>query len=207
MRRLGNPATTRGRLAAFSGGDPRQLERAALNLLPGQIIVETHQAICTLLGSCVAVCLFDPTLRLMGMNHFLLPQMKNKIDTNDANLSGMASMECLVNAMMKQGATKSRLQAKAFGGAHVLNTHHSVAPGERNIRFTTEWLAAEQIPLLAMDLGGHRARKILGDPNTGEVHCRHITETLSPQQAVLRLENEYELNLERALAKRHIDYF
>lgn len=207
MRRVENLPTTRGRLDAFSGADPRQLERTAHNLLPGQVLVEAQHAISTLLGSCIAVCLFDPTLRLLGMNHFLLPHMKRTTDTNEANLSGMASMECLVNAMMKQGAKKSRLQAKAFGGAHLLNTNHSGAPGERNIRFTTEWLAAEQIPLLAMDLGGHRARKIVGDPNTGEVHCRHLSHSLSPQQKVVRQENEYELNLLRALEQRHIDFF
>ena len=30
--------------------------------------------ISTLLGSCVAVCLWDPILQLGGMNHFLLPE-------------------------------------------------------------------------------------------------------------------------------------
>lgn len=207
MRRIEHPTTTIGRRQSSAGADPRHLERTALNLLPGQIRVETQNAISTLLGSCVAVCLFDPDLKLMGMNHFLLPHVKRTIDTGDANLAGMASMECLVNAMMKLGARKSRLQAKAFGGARVLNTNYGLAPGERNIRFATEWLASERIPLHAMDLGGHRARKIIGDPNTGEVHCRHIAQTTSSRQLVLRRENEYELNLERTLAQRHIDFF
>lgn len=207
MGRIDHPALTRGRRESSAGADPRHLERTALNLLPGQVRVEKQHAISTLLGSCVAVCLFDPDLRLMGMNHFLLPHVKRTIDTGDANLAGMASMECLVNAMMKLGAKKSRLQAKAFGGARVLNTSFGLAPGERNIRFAKEWLAAERIPLHAMDLGGGRARKIIGDPSTGEVHCRHIAQSPLAHQLVLRQENEYELNLERALAQRHVEFF
>lgn len=178
--------------------------------MPGHVAVESESSIATLLGSCVAVCLIDPGLRLIGMNHFLLPQMRKRIDAHDSSLAGMAAMEHLVNAMMKAGASKARLQAKAFGGAHVLNmaiVKQSIAPGERNIHFTKEWLAAEKIPLVAMDLGGHVARKIVADPVTGQVHCRHISRAVVPNDTVLRVEIEYARKLEQELERRHIDFF
>ena len=40
----------------------------------GQIHVDTSpSAISTVLGSCVAVCLYDTKLGMGGMNHYLLP--------------------------------------------------------------------------------------------------------------------------------------
>ncbi len=178
--------------------------------MPGHVVVTSESAIATLLGSCVSVCLIDPELRLIGMNHFLLPQVRKHIGTKDASLAGMAAMENLVNAMMKRGANKARLQAKAFGGAHVLNLpsiKQSIAPGERNIHFTREWLSAEKIPLVAMDLGGQVARKIVADPATGQVHCRHISRAVVPNDTLLRVEIEYSRKLELELDKRHIDFF
>lgn len=53
--------------------DPRELERRARNINPGGWTVETERPITTLLGSRVAVCLYDARLRLAGMYHFLLP--------------------------------------------------------------------------------------------------------------------------------------
>ncbi|NLZ09711.1 MAG: chemotaxis protein CheD, partial [Alcaligenaceae bacterium] len=55
------------------GAQGRALERSARVINPGGWAVEGERAIATLLGSCVAVCLYDPKLRLAGMNHFLLP--------------------------------------------------------------------------------------------------------------------------------------
>ncbi|MEI6986387.1 MAG: chemotaxis protein CheD, partial [Rhodospirillaceae bacterium] len=44
------------------------------NLLPGDIYCDrTPQYLGTVLGSCVAVCLWDSQLRFGGMNHYLLP--------------------------------------------------------------------------------------------------------------------------------------
>ena len=60
--------------------DPRELERRARNINPGT--VETERQITTLLGSCVAVCLYDARLRLAGMNHFLLRPAKPTGDKN-----------------------------------------------------------------------------------------------------------------------------
>ena len=77
-------------------------------------------ALTTLLGSCVAACIWDPVLHVGGMNHFLLPG-DNEQQIRDSERYGVHLMELLVNALFRQGASRQRLVAKLFGGAN-LNT-------------------------------------------------------------------------------------
>src|SRR5512147_767174 len=101
----------------------KDFERIALNINPGGWAVEAERPISTLLGSCVAVCLHDPKLRLGGMNHFLLPSSTNSSNADiDVILNGDYSMEVLVNALLNRGAQKNRLIAKAFGGGTIVSS-------------------------------------------------------------------------------------
>ena len=63
--------------------------------------------ISTLLGSCVAACLWDEQNGVIGMNHFLLAHRryaKNEpLCHTEAGKSGVHSMELLINGMMKTG--------------------------------------------------------------------------------------------------------
>jgi chemotaxis protein CheD len=152
----------------------QELERTAQAIHAGDWAVQTERPISTLLGSCVAVCLFDPRLGMGGMNHFMLPRMKKSENSEvDTLLAGDFAMEVLVNAMLAKGAVKSRLVAKAFGGGNVI-TSLKVAIGDRNAEFAREWLACEGIPLITSDLGGTWARKVICVPGTGEVLCRRV---------------------------------
>lgn len=97
------------------------------HLMPGRYAVAgPGRVLHTLLGSCVSACLWDPVARIAGMNHFLLaaPRYPAQMPLviSDAGRYGISSMEVLINEMLKQGAVKSRLKAKAFGGASVLQT-------------------------------------------------------------------------------------
>ena len=90
---------------------------------PGAWVVDSEKPLSTLLGSCVAVCLFDPQLRIGGLNHFMLPEMgRSKNSDVDSLLSGAYAMEALLNALLVKGAKKPRLQAKAFGGGTIIDT-------------------------------------------------------------------------------------
>jgi chemotaxis protein CheD len=123
--------------------------------------------ISTLLGSCVAACLYDPVNHVAGMNHFLLAGNLNNPNSyylSDAGRYGINAMELLINDMMKLGADKRRLKAKSFGGAHVLHTvtdtPHASIP-DNNVQFIKEFLETENIQLVSQDLGGNAGRKIL----------------------------------------------
>lgn len=118
----------------------------------------------TVLGSCVAVCLHDPVQRIGGMNHFLLP-VGREDDGVRSMRYGLFAMESLINALMKQGARKSNLQAKLFGGARISTDLRDI--GQENAAFAREFLGTEGIACLAESLGGRNARRVLYRPATG----------------------------------------
>jgi len=123
----------------------------------------------TILGSCVAVCLWDHVAGLGGMNHFLLP-FGPKAAAATPERYGVHAMEILINALLKMGARRSRFQAKLFGGARLSATLSDI--GQSNARFAKEFLATEEIPCLAESLGGINARRVLFRPRTG--HARQL---------------------------------
>lgn len=175
--------------------DPKDLERRARNINPGGWAVEAERPITTLLGSCVAVCLYDPKLRLAGMNHFLLPsRSKTASDDTDVIMAGDYSMEVLLNTMLNKGAAKQRIVAKAFGGGTIV-TSILMAIGQRNAQFAKEWLEREDIPLAAQDFGGAWSRKVLFTPDTGDAYCRRLPVTQADAQQVVTAERDYEQSL------------
>ena len=138
-------------------------------LSPGEYFVSREElVISTLLGSCVAACLWDEPNRIIGMNHFLLASRhyaKNEsLCHTEAGKYGIHSMELLINGMMKLGARRENLKAKAFGGASMIvdrtRRDNFVCVGEVNSRFIVEFLKTDGIPLVASDLGGDVGRVI-----------------------------------------------
>lgn len=173
----------------------KDFERIARNINPGGWAIETERPISTLLGSCVAVCLYDPKLRVGGMNHFLLPSSTSSDNSDvDVILNGDYSMEVLVNGLLNKGAQKSRLVAKAFGGGTIVSSIR-LAIGERNSTFAKEWLDREGIPLVASDFNGPWSRKIVFVPQSGEAFCRRIPTTQANAAEVAKAEQAYELSL------------
>ncbi len=136
---------------------------------PGEYYVSREpEVISTLLGSCVAACVFDPVNRVFGMNHFLLPYSKRGIDVpiiqSDEGRYGIYAMELLINALMKKGANRLNLKSKCFGGANVLkirdDSDHKKTVGDLNVEFIKAFLINENIPLLNSCLGGSNARHV-----------------------------------------------
>jgi chemotaxis protein CheD len=151
----------------------RVVRHANLNRIvidPGEYYVSKENLIIsTLLGSCVSACLWDPIHRVVGMNHFLLAhkryQQDGHIIESEAGRYGIHSMELLINSMLKLGAQRRLLRAKAFGGGNVLPTtaggnDNFYAVGEVNSRFIREFLDSENIPLDKSHLGGKIGRVI-----------------------------------------------
>ncbi|MHC1744214.1 MAG: chemotaxis protein CheD [Syntrophobacteraceae bacterium] len=133
----------------------------------------------TLLGSCVAVCLYDPAERLGGMNHILLPGRADMKHFDSAARYGVNAMELLINRLMSLGGNRRRFVAKAFGGAHVLaEISQENGTGQRNVEFVLEFLAIEGIPLAGYDLGGCQARRVYFDTDTGDAWVKRISRRL-----------------------------
>ncbi|KAB2911930.1 MAG: chemotaxis protein CheD [Dechloromonas sp.] len=175
----------------------QEIERQARVIHPGAWAIEPERPLSTLLGSCVAVCLFDPQARVGGLNHFMLPNIRRgSNDDVDTLLSGSYAMEALLNALLQRGARKVRLQAKAFGGGTIINTSGpSMSIGLRNTEFTKEWLAREEIPLLASDFLGPWSRKVLFLPATGDAFCRRMVTNMATAETIAREEQSYAATL------------
>jgi chemotaxis receptor (MCP) glutamine deamidase CheD len=140
----------------------------------------------TLLGSCVAVCLYDPVLRIGGMNHILLPLCRAGEETPRC---GVNAMELLINALMNLGGDRRRFIAKAFGGASVIQGTHLPPIGEKNSQFVRRFLANEKIPLVAERLGGDHAVHLYFHTDTGKAIVRTVDGSSLP--ILLRAERAF----------------
>lgn len=141
-------------------------------LHPGQIYTAAHAAlVSTILGSCVAVCLWDQVARVGGMNHFLLPA-GNKRDPRYAN----AAMEKLLDEMIGRGAKLERMVAKVFGGACVIPgfTGPRQAIGAQNAEAALRFLGLKSIPIRAAQVGGNHGRKLLFHTGSGQAYVKDI---------------------------------
>jgi chemotaxis protein CheD len=171
----------------------KDMERFARVVQPGAWHVDHEKPMSTLLGSCVAVCLFDPLLKIGGINHFMLPDMgRSRHGDVDSMLSGNFAMEALLNALLTKGAKKVRLQAKAFGGGTIIDTDSgSLSIGMRNANFAKEWLAREAIPLRSSDFLGPWSRKIIFLPFSGEAFCKRLVTNMANAEVIAREERAY----------------
>lgn len=189
----------------------KDIERHARVVQPGGWLVDSAEPMATLLGSCVAVCLFDAQLRIGGINHFMLPNMGNRKHGDvDSLLSGNFAMEALLNGLLVRGARKTRLQAKAFGGGTVIdNELGSLSIGMRNANFAKEWLDREDIPLRSSDFLGPWSRKIIFLPSTGDAFCKRLVTNMANAEVIAREERAYAETLLRkpASADKKIELF
>lgn len=125
----------------------------------------------TVLGSCIAVCINDPKVRIGGMNHFLLPGYRHSERSNVDPRFGGTLMRMLVDELLKQGARREHMQAQLFGGADM----HGVAGhiGAMNAIFAQTFLELEGVRTVGQCIGGHAARSLEFTPSNGYARQRH----------------------------------
>ncbi len=135
----------------------------------------------TVLGSCVATCLFDPIARVGGMNHFLLAEPPPHLGHLEFDEHyGLFLMELLINEMLKLGAAKSRLKARLYGGANMNSGLSQI--GSANAAFARRFLQQEGIVQAFEDLEGQSARRVYFQPATGRVRCSTTAQAAIPKQ-------------------------
>ncbi len=152
--------------------------RGAVFLYPGQIFVSTEaEAVSTILGSCVSVCLWDRKLRAGGINHFLLPHQRDGRPGTDR--IGDLATDRLIVKMHALGCHSEDLTAKVFGGANVLHggnraTGRAFHVGERNVEVAMALLERAHIPVIAEDVLGGHGRKVVFHTGDGSVWVRRL---------------------------------
>lgn len=187
------------------------LQTPAIRLLPAEYRVSAEPlALVTLLGSCVAACIYDPMLGIGGMNHFMLPGTSDSTRSSSGvpDLSaryGAHAMELVINDLLKRGARRSRLQAKVFGGGNVLSGFHTDPIGTRNARFVLEYLSAEGIQVVAQDLGDTQPRKVCFFVQSGRTLVRRLPSTRDDE--IVRAERAYYGTLTREPVSGGVELF
>ena len=176
-----------------------------LILDPGEYYVgQSPMVISTLLGSCVAACLYDPVNSVAGMNHYLLAKRRSIGDTpitgSELGRYGTHAMKRLIDQMLLKGAKHKYLVAKVFGGGDVLHQHrgrekNSFSVGQVNARFVQNFLEREAIPVTAQDLGRNYGRVIHFDTRDYSVYMRKILH--NDDQSILVEECSFEEKYQR----------
>ncbi|MBP5364451.1 MAG: chemotaxis protein CheD [Bacteroidales bacterium] len=129
----------------------------------------------TVLGSCVAVCLWDKRLHYGGINHYMLP-IWNGNDLASPKYGNIA-IDKLIEKMKSMGSRMEDIQAKVFGGGELLDVgggKTSTMIGERNIMVARMMLEEKKIPVVGSSTGGKKGRKILFFTDTGEVRHKFL---------------------------------
>jgi len=146
---------------------------ADLNIATEGAILKT-----TGLGSCVGLALYDPSRKIAGMAHVMLPssEIAREASINLAKYADTAIPE-LLERMAGAGAAVERLQAKLAGGAQmfVMAGHSdSMRIGPRNVESCLAMLHSYKIPVLSQDTGGNFGRTIEFDSDRGMLMIRSV---------------------------------
>jgi len=132
---------------------------------------------CIGLGSCIALCAYDPVAKVGGIAHMVLPTSGNEDKKQISPKYVDTGVPLLFQEMSQQGAIKSRLVIKAAGGAQMLSIPGSngrLNVGERNIAELKLALAREGRQASATDVGGTRGRTLKLFLGTGKVIVRTV---------------------------------
>lgn len=118
----------------------------------------------TVVGSGVAVCVWDPIANVAGMAHFLLPEKGN---APPAPRFGDVGMKQLLDELKRLGAQPTRLRAAIFGGSAPPIAAESGHLGERNVAAANSFLSTNGIAVVQRDVGGAGGRKVVFVPASG----------------------------------------
>jgi chemotaxis protein CheD len=146
----------------------------AIYIHPGQVAVSNGFGVfSTILGSCVSVCLHDARIGLGGINHFLLPS--GGAEAEQPGRYGPTAIDELLRTISERGGRRDHMVAYIVGGASVLAAFDKPDHlGMRNVGVARNVLAEHRIPVIGVDVGGSRGRKLTFSPRDGQVNVQLI---------------------------------
>ncbi|CCG40797.1 chemoreceptor glutamine deamidase CheD [Magnetospirillum molischianum] len=182
----------------------------AVKVLPGEHYVSTagQEMIVTVLGSCVAACIWDPRMKIGGMNHFMLPDSGAEYAPIDKAMRyGNHAMEELINDLLRRGARREALEIKVFGAGNVIPgmVGGGASVGDRNAVFVRRYLGEEGLRLAAEDLGGPYPRRIHFFPRLGKVIRLFLKKDV--ERAVITREMSYRSRLKDVPVEGDVELF
>lgn len=169
-----------------SGGARSEASRTFL--FPGDLgFPRSPMLLSTLLGSCVAVCLFDEARRLGGMNHVMLPCQPEQASAWGRGRYADYAVPRLHAMALRAGCRPPNLVASVFGGAHVAGDLTSAEGlglfevGRRNVEAAFLGLRKLGVRVVRHDTGGTAGRKVHMHTGTNEIEV--VTHAASAERA------------------------
>jgi chemotaxis protein CheD len=157
------PPTSSGCAVAMVGADGQRhvvgIGEFAVSDRPGDLIV-THA-----LGSCIAVCLWDPDAKVAGLIHFLLPEARinpQRAADQPATFAD-TGIPLVFQAAYKLGAVKSRLRVRLVGGAEIAGNTTGGGTfniGKRNLLAAKNVLWRNGVIIENEEVGGRTVRTV-----------------------------------------------
>jgi chemotaxis protein CheD len=136
-------------------------------LKPGYIYLSREPAVIyCVLGSCVAVCLWDRQNRIGGMNHFQYPQMPDPTQAT-ARFGNVATL-ALIRLLLAEGTDRGALEGQIFGGSSRGPASPEADIGGRNISVAKQILERQGVAVTSADVGGTKGRKLIYNTETNE---------------------------------------
>jgi chemotaxis protein CheD len=138
-------------------------------LQPGHLLVPgAPTTITTILGSCVAVCIWDAGRQVGGMNHFMLPMPA--AGSAASPRFGNVAMDELVSRLRAAGGRLPFMRARVFGGACMFAGMQSAEHlGHKNAELALDFLSRRGIDVVEVEVGGNRGRKLTFNTDEGSV--------------------------------------
>lgn len=146
-----------------------------LNIHPGEwYFGNEYENLYTVLGSCVALSVWHPTLKIGGLCHYLLPVQPGHQSKRDTRGDGAGRYAKTVLALMKQAmeryAVLGEYQLGLFGGCDTLLNYDI---GKQNILYAQRWLQDQSLVLTQTDVGGTGSRTLMLNLFSGELFVKH----------------------------------
>ncbi len=145
----------------------------AIDVRIGEMRIDSHPKILkTVLGSCVALIIYDKVHRIGGLAHIFLPEKKNNHNGEPDSKFADTAVPALINAVIEKGGRRNHLFAFMVGGGNVFKSFKkSNLPtvAELNIKMTKEAIQEAKIPLLGCDVGRDNGCKVTFDLSNGDM--------------------------------------
>ncbi|MEQ1794510.1 MAG: chemotaxis protein CheD [Nitrospira sp.] len=147
-------------------------------LQPGEFYFgDANTRIRTLLGSCVAITMWHPFLRVGGMCHYLLPTRECRIAKGLDGRYGDEAVQLFLREMAARGTQAKEYQIKLFGGGNMFpalgEKGKGMEIGARNITLARTALESLGAPVMAQHVGDSGHRAIIFDVWSGDVWVKH----------------------------------
>ena len=154
------------------------MDKIMVGIAEGKIARKTQVLASYALGSCVAICLYDPKNKIAGMAHAILPRKEDAVDQGNPYKFAREGASELIRAMVNSGAEKKQITAKPVGGARMFKTRErDMEIGARNVMAAKEALHKEGVSILAEDTGKNYGRTVFFHAEDGRIQVSTIKKT------------------------------